>query len=38
MGSVAQLSVPLSVEVGAGANWDKAHEVVMKWHDWEDAQ
>jgi DNA polymerase-1 len=25
MGSVAQLSVPLLVEVGAGPNWDKAH-------------
>ena len=25
MGNVAQLSVPLLVEVGAGPNWDKAH-------------
>ena len=25
MGNVAQLSVPLLVEVGAGSNWDKAH-------------
>ncbi|HKA38662.1 MAG TPA: DNA polymerase I [Burkholderiales bacterium] len=25
MGSVAQLSVPLVVDVGAGPNWDKAH-------------
>jgi DNA polymerase-1 len=25
MGGVAQLSVPLLVEIGAGANWDKAH-------------
>ncbi|WP_114649033.1 DNA polymerase I [Pseudothauera hydrothermalis] len=25
MGSVAQLKVPLVVEVGAGANWDEAH-------------
>ncbi len=25
MGGVAQLSVPLLVEVGAGANWDEAH-------------
>jgi DNA polymerase I-like protein with 3'-5' exonuclease and polymerase domains len=30
MGSVVQLSVPLPVEVGAGTNWDKAHEVVTK--------
>jgi DNA polymerase-1 len=25
MGGVAELSVPLVVDVGAGANWDKAH-------------
>jgi DNA polymerase-1 len=25
MGGVAQLAVPLLVEVGAGANWDEAH-------------
>jgi DNA polymerase-1 len=25
MSSVAQLSVPLVVDVGAGPNWDKAH-------------
>jgi DNA polymerase-1 len=25
MGNVAQLSVPLLIEVGAGPNWDKAH-------------
>jgi DNA polymerase-1 len=25
MGNVAQLSVPLLVEVGAGPNWDQAH-------------
>jgi DNA polymerase-1 len=25
MGSVAQLSVPLLVEVGIGLNWDEAH-------------
>jgi DNA polymerase-1 len=25
MGSVAKLSVPLVVDVGAGPNWDKAH-------------
>jgi len=25
MGNVAQLSVPLLVEIGAGPNWDKAH-------------
>ena len=25
MGEVAELSVPLLVEVGAGANWDEAH-------------
>jgi DNA polymerase-1 len=25
MGNVAQLSVPLLVELGAGPNWDKAH-------------
>jgi len=25
MCGVAQLAVPLLVEVGAGANWDKAH-------------
>jgi DNA polymerase-1 len=25
MGGVAQLKVPLLVEVGAGANWDAAH-------------
>ena len=25
MGNVAQLSVPLLVEVGAGPDWDKAH-------------
>ena len=25
MGGVAELKVPLLVEVGAGANWDEAH-------------
>jgi DNA polymerase-1 len=25
MGSVAELKVPLEVELGAGPNWDKAH-------------
>jgi len=25
MGGVAQLAVPLVVDVGAGPNWDKAH-------------
>jgi DNA polymerase-1 len=25
MGSVAELAVPLVVDVGAGANWDRAH-------------
>jgi DNA polymerase-1 len=25
MGDVAQLAVPLLVEVGVGANWDEAH-------------
>jgi DNA polymerase-1 len=25
MGGVAQLAVPLVVDVGMGANWDKAH-------------
>jgi len=25
MGNVAELSVPLLVEIGAGPNWDKAH-------------
>ena len=25
MGNVAELSVPLLVEIGAGSNWDKAH-------------
>ena len=25
MGGVAQLAVPLLVEVGAGENWDEAH-------------
>jgi DNA polymerase-1 len=25
MGSVAELAVPLVVDVGAGLNWDRAH-------------